>query len=37
MLDNILTVGNYVLILFVLIGVGFVCNKIKLISGKTVK
>ena len=37
MLDNILTVGNYVLILFVLIGVGFVCNKIKLISGRTVK
>ena len=37
MLDNILTVGNYVLFLFVLIGVGFVCNKIKLFSGKTVK
>lgn len=37
MLGNILTVGNYVLILFVLIGVGFLCNKIKLISGKTVK
>ncbi len=37
MLDNILTVAEFVLILFVLIGVGFVCNKIKLISGKTVK
>lgn len=37
MLENVLTVGNYVLILFVLIGVGFVCNKIKLISEKTVK
>lgn len=37
MINNILTVGNYVLILFVLIGVGFVCNRIKLISEKTVK
>jgi len=37
MVDNILTVGNNVLVLFVLIGLGFVCNKIKLISGKTVK
>ncbi|MBE7032834.1 MAG: AEC family transporter [Ruminococcaceae bacterium] len=37
MLDNILTVGNNVLVLFVLIGLGFVCNKIKLISEKTVK
>lgn len=37
MIENILTVAEFVLILFVLIGIGFVCNKIKLISGKTVK
>lgn len=37
MLTNILTVAEYVLILFVLIGIGVLCNKIKLISGKTVK
>ena len=37
MLDNILTVAEYVLILFVLIGVGVLCNKIKLFSGKSVK
>ena len=37
MIDNIFTVGNYVLILFVLIGVGFVCNKIKLLSDRTIK
>jgi len=37
MLENILTVGNYVLILFILVAVGFACNKAKLISRVTVK
>ena len=37
MFENVLTVGNYVLILFILIAVGFVCNKLKLISRTTVK
>lgn len=37
MFENVLTVGNYVLILFILIAVGFVCNKLKLLSRTTVK
>ena len=37
MLTNILTVAEYVLILFVLIGVGVLCNKIKMLSEKSVK
>lgn len=37
MLDNVLTVGNNVLVLFVLIIVGYICKKIKLLSEKTVK
>lgn len=37
MLENILTVGNYVLILFVLIGVGFVCNKTKILTSSSLK
>lgn len=37
MFENILTVGNYVLILFILIAVGFVCNKTKLLSRTAVK
>lgn len=37
MLENILTVGNYVLILFILIGVGFVCNKTKILTSSSLK
>lgn len=37
MFGNILTVGNYVLILFILIAVGFVSNKTKMLSKNTVK
>jgi len=37
MLENILTVGNYVLILFILIGVGFVCNKTKILTASALK
>lgn len=37
MLENILTVGNYVLILFILIGVGFVCNKTKILTSASLK
>ncbi len=37
MLGNILTVGNYVLILFILIGVGFVSAKTRLLTNKSVK
>lgn len=37
MLDNILTVGNQVIILFVLIAVGFICAKVKLFDDKAVK
>ena len=37
MLENILTVGNYVLILFILIGVGFVCNKTKILTSGSLK
>ena len=32
MIENVLTVGNYVLILFILIGVGFVANKTKILT-----
>lgn len=37
MFDNVFVVGSYVLILFILIGVGFVCNKAKILSRNTVK
>ena len=37
MLENVLTVGNYVLILFVLIGVGFVCNKTRILTKVSIK
>lgn len=37
MLDNILIVGTQVVILFVLIAVGFICNKTKLFNDKVVK
>ena len=37
MLNNIITVGTQVLILFVLIGVGVVCNKLKIFGAKTLK
>ena len=37
MLENVLTVGNNVLVLFVLIAVGYFCNKAKILSEKTVK
>ena len=37
MLDNISLVATQVLVLFILIAVGFVCNKIKLLGGITVK
>ncbi len=37
MLENILTVGNFVLILFILVGVGFVCNKTKILTKASIK
>lgn len=37
MLGNVLMVGNNVLVLFVLIMVGYICNKIKILSEKAVK
>lgn len=37
MFENILTVGNNVIILFILIAVGFVCSKTKLLTGAAVK
>lgn len=37
MFDNVFVVGSYVLILFILIGVGFVCNRAKILSRNTVK
>ncbi len=37
MLQNIFTVGNNVLVLFILIGVGFFCNKTKILSEKSSK
>ncbi|MFA7637114.1 MAG: AEC family transporter [Monoglobales bacterium] len=37
MFGNIMTVGSYVFILFILIAVGFVCNKIKLLTLSGVK
>lgn len=37
MISNVLTVGNQVIILFVLIAVGFLCNKVKLLNDITVK
>ena len=37
MLENVFTVGNYVLILFVLIAIGFVCNKTKILTSASLK
>ena len=37
MIQNFLTVAHQVLILFILIGVGFLCGKIKLLNEKSVK
>jgi len=37
MTENILTVGNQVLVLFILIGVGFICNKRKIFGDEAVK
>jgi len=37
MLQNVFTVGSNVLVLFVLIAVGYFCNKVKLLSDKTAK
>lgn len=37
MFDNILMVGSYVLILFILIGVGFITNKLKVLSKASVR
>ena len=37
MLGNALTVGSNVLILFILIAVGYICNKTKLLSSKGIK
>lgn len=37
MIGNILTVGNYVLILFILIGVGFAANKLKIMTRQGAK
>ncbi len=32
MIENLLTVGSQVLILFILIGIGFICSKVKLLN-----
>ena len=37
MIENILTVGNQVLILFVLIAVGFICGKKKILNENSVR
>lgn len=37
MLENIFTVGSNVLVLFVLIAIGYVCNKTKILSSASVK
>lgn len=37
MLENVLTVGNNVLVLFVLIAVGYICNRAKILSSKAIK
>ncbi len=37
MFENVLTVGNYVLILFILIAVGFLCNKTKILTAAALK
>ena len=37
MLENILTVGTNVIILFVIIGIGFLSNKTKIFSSKGIK
>lgn len=37
MISNFLTVGQQVVVLFILIGVGFVCKKATLISDKAIK
>ncbi len=37
MFSNIFVVGSYVLVLFILIGVGVVCNRAKILSRNTVK
>lgn len=37
MIDNIFTVATYVIILFVLIGTGFICNKTKVLSTEGVR
>lgn len=37
MISNFLTVGQQVVVLFILIGVGFVCKKAMLISDKAIK
>lgn len=37
MIDNVLTVGANVLVLFILIAVGYVCNKSKILTNKSTK
>ena len=37
MLENFLMIGNQVLILFVLIGVGFLCSRVKILNDNAVK
>lgn len=37
MLENILTVGNNVLVLFILIAVGYICNKLKVFKLTSIK
>jgi hypothetical protein len=37
MIENMLTVGNQVIILFVLIAVGFICRKVKLLDDRAIK
>lgn len=37
MIDNFLTVGQQVVVLFILIGVGFLCKKLNLISSSAIK
>ncbi len=37
MVENVLTVGSYVIILFILIGIGYTSNKFKIFSSKGIK
>lgn len=37
MLENMLTVGSNVLVLFILVAVGYLCNKIKMLKSESIK